>query len=188
MDYCDMATLLQYGGFTNPTSADEALLEHFISAASAFIDEKLGRTFAIASGEAPTGHTFSLDNGLLCSYSGRVLWLDEDLCSVPTYAEVPAPTVTIIPMIPPYLRIVRALDSGYWPNPTVLTGYWAYSMTPPALIVQLCLRLATWFHRSKEGEEQDRPIVTPGGIVILPSALPKDIQDIFEVYRRPLRP
>lgn len=186
-NYCEMAMLLQYGGFENATAEDEELLHHFIAVASAFIDEKTGRTFAVASTAPAIARTYSLDNGLLPALQSRTLWLEDDLCVVPVFAEVPAPTVTYIPAAPPYNRIVRALASGYWPDPTVITGYWAYSMTPPLPIVQLCLRVATWLHRAKEGEGEDRPIVTASGLVLMPSALPRDIQELIDLYRKPVR-
>jgi hypothetical protein len=180
MDYVDIETLEAYGGWKNPSEEDRALLQHFISAASAFIDTKLGRTFGIPDGQAATAHTFTADNELLLS--GRTLWLDDDLCSVPTFAEDPAPTVTLIPTTAPYNRIVR--ESGIWPDPTVVTGHWAYSMTPPAPIVQLTLRLAKWFYMMRESTDSDRPIVTSAGMVIMPSSLPKDIQDIFDLFTK----
>ena len=181
MDYTDIATLHAYGGFTKPTEEDDALLEHFISTASAMIDNFCGRVFAIATGAAATARTFTKDNGLLPG-SGRTLWLEDDLCSMPTYAETGMPALTYIPTATPYNRIVRA--DGLWPDPTVVTGQWAYSLTPPAPIIQACLRLAKWLYNSKETTEGDRPIITPGGIVIMPSKLPQDIVAILASYRR----
>lgn len=181
MDYCDLETLEAYGNWQNPSKADRALLQHFISTASAFIDTKLGRTFGIPTGQAVTAHTFTADNELLPAEGGRTLWLDDDLCSVPTFAEGVI-VVTLIPTTAPYNRIVR--ESGEWPDPTVVTGHWAHSMTPPAPIVQLTLRLAKWFYMMRESTDSDRPIVTSAGMVIMPSSLPKDIQDILDLYRK----
>lgn len=182
MDYIDMETLEVYGGWQNSSEETRALLQHFISAASAFIDMRLGRIFGIPDGQAVMAHTFTADNELLPAEGGRTLWLDADLCSTPTFAEVPAPTVTFIPTTAPYDRIVR--ESGAWPDPTVVSGHWAYSMTPPAPIVQLTLRLAKWFYMMRESTDSDRPIVTSAGMVIMPSSLPKDVQDILDLYTK----
>ncbi|MCX6069450.1 MAG: hypothetical protein NTU91_01120 [Chloroflexi bacterium] len=184
MDYTDIDTLHAYGIFTHPTEEGDALLETFISAASAVIDNICHRVFGIADGAAPVACTFTKDNGLLWESRRfpRTLWLEDDLCSTPTFAEVPAPTVTLVPMRPPYYRIVRA--EAEWPDPTVVTGHWAYSMTPPAPITQACLRLALWMYHQRESTDGDRPMVTSGGIFMLPNALPRDIQFLLMPYKK----
>ena len=180
MDYTDIATLENYGGFTNPSAEDEAMLERLISTASAMVDNFCGRTFKC---EVETARTFTDDAGNY-ETDGRTLWLDEDLCSTPTYAESPAPTVTLVGT-PCYNRIVR--EEGYWPDPTVITGYWAYSLLPPAPIEQAVLRLSLWMYRQKESTDTDRPIID-NGILIMPSSLPKDIELVLKPYRKIGRP
>lgn len=174
-DYAEIADVHAYGGFTNPSDEDDALLQTLLSAASAEIDNHCGRVF---SSDAETAITFTADNGLLGD--DRTLWLPEDLCSTPTYAEG-AVTVTLVPYKAPYDRIVR--ESGYWPDPTVVTGHWAYSETPPADIVKACLRLTVWAFHQRESTEGDRTIIS-NGVVILPNSWPKDVLTTLAPYRR----
>jgi hypothetical protein len=181
MDYVEIDLLHTYGVFTHPNEERDALLEVLISTASAMIDNFCHRVFGIAEDAEPIARVFSLDNGVLPK-TGRTLWLDDDLCSVPTFAEDPAPTVTLIPRAAPYDRIVRA--EGTWPDPTVVTGHWAYSMLPPAPITHACLRLALWMYHQRESTDGDRPMVTAGGVFMLPNAMPKDIQTLLLPYRR----
>ena len=184
VNYADTAMVHAYGGFTDPTDEDDALLELFIGAASAAIDNHCGRVFAIADGAATVARTFTADNGTLM-YIGRMLFLDDDLCSTPTYAEAPAPTVTYIPRDTPYVRLVR--EDGIWPDPTEITGHWAHSMTPPAPIILACLRLVMWMYHQKETGDTDRPIIA-NGLVIMPAKLPEDIAALLAPYRKPMRP
>lgn len=186
MDYTDLDALHAYGRWTEPlTPEDDAMLESFISAASTFIDERLHRRFALATDAPPTDRTYSKDGGW--RVVGRVLWLDDDLCSAPVFTETPAPTVTLYPpdavyFGAPYTRIIRT--AGFWPDPTTITGHWAYSKTPPALIAQLCLRLAEWFYHQRDPSETgDRPIIVDGK-VILPATLPDDVQAILDLFAR----
>ena len=181
MDYIDIATLHAYGGFQNPTEEGDALLETFISAASQAIDDHCRRRFAYDEAAGTVAVTYSSDNGLLHAL-GRVLWLHDDLCSVPTITG--DPIVSFIPQTTPYDRIVLDIISYPWPDPTVIEGYWAYSQEPPAVIVQVCLRLAKWFYDQKESTDTDRAIVTPNGMVIMPAGLPKDVMILLDNYRR----
>jgi len=181
MNYADIEMLHAYGGFTSPTEEDDALLEHFISAASAYADSYCKRRFALADDAVVTAHTFTDKNGLLMPPSD-MLWLDDDLCSTPTYAEG-ALTVTLIPTTTPYNRIVRD-DGSRWPDPTVVTGHWAYSMTPPVGITQAVLRMALWMFHQKESSDSYRPYITPGGILIMPGEFPKDIVMLLDPFRR----
>jgi len=181
MDYAEIDLLHAYGGFTHPTEAGDALLESLLSTASAMIDAFCHRVFGIAEGAEAVAHTFTEDNGLLPPRgAGRTLWLDGDLCSTPTITD--DPVVTLIPRDPPYYRIVRA--EGAWPDPTVVTGHWAYSLTPPAPIVQACLRLTLWMYHQRESTDGDRPMVTEGGVFMLPNAFPRDIQLLLAPYKR----
>jgi len=181
-DYIDMDALHAYGGFTDPTEEDDALLELLISTASGAIDNHCRRKFSCTE---TTAITFTRDNGLLPESGERTLWLPEDLCSVPTITDTPV--VTLIPYATPYNSIVRATDEGYWPDPCVITGYWAYSLTPPVVIKQVCMRLTKWLYDMKESGDADRPIIS-NGIVIMPAKLPADVTTLLEPYRRTLLP
>jgi hypothetical protein len=182
MDYCDVETLEAYGGFDNPTEQEKEQLARLISTASEMVDNYCGRVFGIEEDAAAVAKTFTVDNGLM-ELGSRTLWLQDDLCSTPTYAEGTV-VVTLVPPGGPYERIVRDVDEGSWPDPTVVTGHWAYSMTPPVTIVQAVLRLAAWMFRQKETTDGDRPLLTPSGAVIMPDAMPADIAFLLGPFRK----
>lgn len=179
-DYVDIDMMHAYGGYKDPTEEHDALLEVMISAASAAIDDFCNRTFA---SEETAVIEFTRNNGLLPKASERTLWLPFDLCSQPVIA--PVIGVTLIPTYPPYDRLVLDDDEDPWPEGVTIEGHWAYSETPPVVIVRQCLRLTKWLVDQKEtSTDTDRPIVTPGGVVILPSRLPSDVEALLIPYRR----
>jgi len=175
MDYTDLETVEATLVFTNPSEDTRALLAQLISDASAMVDDYCRRTFGIPDGQAVTARTYTADNGLLPA-AGRTLWLDRDLCSTPTYAETPAPTVTLLGVATPYDRIVR--EDGLWPDPTVVTGHWAYSMTPPAVISRETVRIVQWLYHQTEA------VMSQGQTVNGPNNMPTDIRNALDYYRR----
>jgi len=176
MDYTDLETVEATLVFTNPSEETRALLAQLISDASAMVDNYCGRIFGIPTDQAVTAETFTDDNGRLIDDFGRTLWLDKDLCSTPTFAEAPAPTCTYLPSDTPYNRIVR--EDGIWPDPTVITGHWAYSMTPPAVISRETVRLVQWLYHQTEA------VMSQGQTVNGPNNMPTDIRNALDYYRR----
>jgi hypothetical protein len=154
-DLTDIETLHAFGGFENPTEEQNALLEKIISAASALAEDHCNRKFAPDSTTVPTVHTFSYDSGLLDRAGGRTLWLDEDLCTVYSISPTPTGTLTMIPAIAPYSRIV--LSEGSWADGTAITGFWAYAMACPAEIEQVVLRLCLFLWRQKDADTFTSP-------------------------------
>lgn len=179
MDYVEIATLHAYGTFTDPTEETDALLEVLISAASEAIDNFCNRVFASAATKVVE---FTRNNGLLPEAWERTLWLPFDLCSQPVLS--PVVGVTLIPTYAPWDRLVLDDDEDPWVDPTTIEGHWAYSETPPAVIVQVCLRLTKWLYDMRESTDADKPIVMPNGMVIMPAGLPKDMQMLLAPYRR----
>lgn len=66
-------------------------------------------------------------------------------------------------------------------NDTDTTGTLLF--TPPD-IRQACIRLIAWLYRQKDNQmgDQDRPIITEGGAVIMPTTLPGDVQAILREW------
>lgn len=180
MDYTDVATVEAYGGFTNPSEDERALLAHFITVASAMIDSYCGRVFAIETDAATTTKTFTQENGLLPGYDRddqRVLWLDDDLCSTPTIATAAVGvTFTYLPDHTPYYAIKRS--EGVWEDPTTVAGHWAYAMTTPPVIENVCARLVTWLYHQRES------VMSQGQTVNIPNRMPSDVAYALAPYRR----
>lgn len=176
MDYTDLDTVKTYGGFTSLDDEHEALLQHFLSAASAMIDDYCDRIFGIEEGAATTTKTLTKDNGMLVTVN-RLLYLPDDLCSTPTIATlVGAPTLTYIPDSTPYWAISR--EDGAWEDPTTIAGHWAYSMTPPVIIQNTAARLAIWLYHQTEAVQGQ------GDTVNTPNLWPRDIRDMLRSYKR----
>ena len=147
-DYVDIDIVHEYGGFTDPTEITDTLLEELLSAAKDSIDGYCDRTFI---SEETAVISFTRDNGLLPISGERDLWLPFDLCSQPVL--VPVLGVTLIPTYAPWYMLVLDADEGFWPDPTTIEGHWAYSRTPPAKIVEVCLKLTMWSYRNREGAD-----------------------------------
>lgn len=179
MDYCDIDYLEQYGGFTNASEEARAMLTVHITEASDLIDKWCGRKFGIATGEAATTRTFTILNGLLDKNYRATLWLDEDLAALPSTITTVVGTValTYMPSVgPPYYAIIR--DGGSWEDPTTITGFWAYSMTPSALIVNTTARLAMWLYHQREA------VMSQGNTLNIPNQIPNDIAKTLAPYKR----
>jgi hypothetical protein len=175
MDYTTLAALKIFGNFD--TSHDDELLAALISAASRMIDNHTGRKFGA---EAETSHTFTASRHW-DPFDGDTLLLDEDLADEASFI-TGSPTVTYLPSEPPYWGIV--LTEGIWADPTVVTGYWAYSRQAPPDVELACLRLAKWGHELKNTTRGDAVVVTTQGAVLLPAALPADVVAMLAPYRR----
>ena len=56
---------------------------------------------------------------------------------------------------------------------------------PPALILQMSLRLALWLYKQRTAKSDiDRPAVTADGVTVLPMALPEDVKTMLSLVRR----
>lgn len=188
--YTDAASLKLYLGIASATTADDTLLGLLIARAQQAIDSLCKRTFEAS---ADTTRTFDA----VCDVRGRSLWLNADLCAVTTVTNgngsvLTTEYVTEPRSTTPYWALTLKRTSGLaWtysdsPEDAIrITGRWAYSVTAPADIQHACIRLAGWFYRQKEGQGvDDRPLSTPGGVTILPSALPRDIRELLRPYKR----
>jgi hypothetical protein len=182
MQYATIEDVEAYGGFTNPTEAERALLDTLISVASKMIDDECNRVFGIPLDQAPATKTFTEDNGLLPGTgllpdTGRTLYIDDDLFEIASIPTLPAgTTITMLPDHPPYYGMVR--NTGAWENPTTIAGDWAYSRTPPAAIVNTTCRLVTWLYHQRES------VMSQGNTVNAPNRMPADVVQVLSHYRR----
>ena len=65
-----------------------------------------------------------------------------------------------------------------------VVGAWSYSTSPDATIVQQTIRLASWMKKQRStGADNDRPVITPSGLTIMPGSLPADVVGALAPYR-----
>jgi len=184
--YTTLDSLKAYLGVE--TSADDGLLGDLIGRASAAVDALCNRTFS-----ADEDSTRTFDARL--DVTGRTLWLDADLCALTSLvngdgATIPPGDLLLWPRFgPPWseIRLLRAADVAWTyddgpENAISVSGRWAYSVEPPADVVQATVRLAAWFYRQKDvGYEPARP--TFAGVTYS-ADLPSDVLTLLTPYRR----
>lgn len=135
---------------------DDDELEAAIDAAMAYIDAFCNRTFEAS---ANSDRTFDA----VADVAGRVLHLDEDLCSIDSITngdgvEVASDEYTTEPRNDTPYHAIRLLTSSgktwtYEDDPEdaiTISGRWAFSESAPEDIVYACKRLATLFYREKD--------------------------------------
>jgi len=178
MQYVDLYDLRQYADFES--EEDDGLLETILAAAAELINGHTGRIFKIEEETTRTFRRYAGDS--FWPFAGTRLWLDEDLADEAS-AITGSPTVIYEPEnSPPYSRL--RLTDGAWANPTLITGYWGYSRTPPVTIIEINLRLAKWLYNLRESKPIDFLTITPFGQVNVPSTLPADVVIMLTPYRR----
>ena len=192
MAYTTESTVRTYLG--SSTSGDAVLLTSLIARAQAAIDIYCGRTFEHSSVGATRYYTVGEDT------YGRMLFLDEDLCSITnivTDADGTPTTVltteyvTYPRNITPYTEI-RLLSSttkswDYTNDPengVYITGKWSYSSSAPEDIVHACIRLSAFYYRQKDAQVFDVTAIPDAGVITMPQGMPKDVQMLLNPYRR----
>lgn len=188
MAYTDTTTLKRYLGISG--SGDDTLLGECITRAQAIIDDYTQRTFE-ASGD--TSRTFDA----LTDVRGDILWLDEDLVQITSITNgdgvvVASDEYTTQPRNrTPYYAIRLLASSGKsWTyeddheDAIAIVGRWAWSLTPPAAVVQATVRLAAYlWHQKDTANDLDRAVVV-GNSTLLPGELPRDLAQMLTPYQR----
>ena len=171
MNYADVADLRAYSGID--TEDDDAYLNTLLGAAAEIINGKTNRVFKV---EMPTNRTYRRIRGQTSPWDSSVLFLGAELAEA-AVSITGSPTVIYLPEDrPPYDAIMLdPADTVGWSDPTVVNGYWGYSKTPPATIVEISLRIAKWLRDLANTKPVDFVTVTAFGQVIVPSKLPADI-------------
>ena len=185
--YCTNNEVKAYLGISGTT--DDALIASLITAAQVQIDTFCHRTFEAASDSTRYFNAVSDRDGL-------VLWLDADLCSITTVTNgdgvaVTSSEYTTIPKNEtPYNRLKLLVSAGKsWTFTTdpddaiIIVGKWAYSVTAPADVGQACKRLAGFMYRQKDQQMFDVTVVE-GGTRVTPLAIPNDVKEALEPYRK----
>lgn len=209
MAYVTVADLKSYLGIT--ASSDDALLQSFLDAATAYIESPMGAGRSFQAGSSTRVFDAVRDTdwnpAVYAAFDrsqtpglamGRTLYLDDDLCQITSIVNGDGTTITSNQYLTlprnraPYyaiqLRLSANIAWAWQADPAAaitVTGVWAYSATPPADIQHACRRLAAWMYRQKDtASDPDRPMVSPDGVTLLPATVPKDVQTILTGYRR----
>ncbi len=191
MAYATLDDLKQYLGIGTST-ADDALLTELLNRATDLVRTFTGREFAAVAGTRK--YMFS------DAFQGRILYLDEDLASLTQVVNGDGTDITAKVQVwppnakPPYWALWIPWEhadtdwtwtEGRSDKAVQVTGLWGYSQTPPDAVKHATIRLAAWLYRQKDtSADLDRPLLTNDGVVIMPGALPKDIQQMLAPYRR----
>jgi hypothetical protein len=179
------------------STLQQNVLDMALTNACAIIDSHTHRTYSAAA-DSTRYHDAAT------YVEGRRLWLDGDLCQLTSVTNgdgqaVPLPSIAFDPANEkPYfgLTIKRSsnLSWTYDDDPEAaiaviaVTGRWAYSLTPPATIVQATLRLAAWlYHQRDNALDLDRTVIV-GGTVLAPAAMPADVLTILRPFQKIVSP
>lgn len=187
----DYFTLTDVRAYLNTDStADDALLSTLIGRASALVETHCGRTF-VARAET------RVYDAVADVHRGDLL-LDDDLLTVTTLtngdgAEIAASAYVLLPAnhTPKYAIRLKASSSVSWtyntdPEQAIsVNGSWGYhnGTAAPEDVRHATARLAAWLYK-----QRDAPFENTGlpelGEVIIPTALPADIQRTLAPYVR----
>lgn len=192
----DLKTYLDVG-----TSTDDALLSQCISRAQGFIEAQTARVF-----EAGADTTRRLDalTDVQEDEQGRgsLLILPGDLCAITSVTNGDGATVASSQYVTeprdraPYWALrLKANASVGWTysdtpeNAIGVVGRWAYSVTPPADVVQACLALAAYFYRQRGAEATGmEPVMSQSGVVMMPPRIPGVVKAVIQKYERRILP
>jgi hypothetical protein len=185
MAYVTVSELKRYLGIDVENAIDDALLSDMVQRAQAVVNTFTRRTFEATADEMRV-HGWGL-------VDGACLFLDGDLCAVTSVVNGDGATLQATEYFtmprnraPFYALQLRPAVGYVWDGATgdiLVTGRWAYSLTPPADVVQATVRLAAWLYRQKDNTGADSPMLA-GDTMILPSRLPADVVELLRPYQR----
>jgi len=168
---------------------DDDLLEDLLTRAQARVDQETRRTFEAAADG--TRYFDAVDD-----VDGRVLFLDEDLCSITSItnngtALTSADYVTEPRNETPYWGIrLRKSSSQSWtfsstPEDAIeVTGKWAYSESAPDDIVHWTLRLAGYYYKQRDAQVYDVTASPEMGQITIPQGMPRDVREGLKRYKK----
>ena len=195
MPYTTAAAVKSYLGITS--SSDDALLTTLISSAQAAIDTYTHRTFEAAT---DTTKYFDAEDDTSESYT-MLNWTPYglDLAQITSIVNgdgvtIPASAYVLEPRhYPPYFGVKLKVSSGLYfeydnnndhENAVAVTGRWAYSITAPADIAEVCREMAVLMYKRRDtNSDINRPVIA-GNATILPAGLSAESRQVLESYRR----
>lgn len=194
MAYASLADLKAYVNVDSTNANDDALLTRFLAAAEAAVDAYTGRHFEATADTTRRFHAVE-------DVWGRDLVLDADLCAITSITNgdgvaVAAASYTTLPAnsAPYYALRLKGSSGVAWtwaddPEDAItVVGRWAYSTSAPADVMQATLRMAAFLYRQRDNSDAlaERPMMSTDGVLLLPSRLPIDVQELLAHYRKRL--
>ena len=190
--YCTNADVKTYLGINSTNIGDDTLLTALILRAQTQIETHTHRVF---SSTAATSRSFTVGEDT----DGRVLYLDEDIASITTVTtNADAATGTVISSTEyvtmprnyaPYYAIkIKDSANKDWTYTTdaeagvTVAGKWAYSSSPPADIVNACIRLSAYYYRLKDSQVFDVQAIPDAGVITVPQGIPQDVKIILQPF------
>ena len=195
MPYTTAAAVKSYLGITS--SSDDALLTTLISSAQAAIDTYTHRTFEAAT---DTTKYFDAEDDTSESYT-MLDWTPYglDLAQITSIvngdgATIPASAYVLEPRhYPPYYGVKLKVSSGLYfeydnnndhENAVAVTGRWAYSITAPIDIAEVCREITVLMYKRRDtNSDINRPVIA-GNATILPAGLSAESTQILNNFRR----
>lgn len=176
MAYLSTGDVKQYLGVAG--TAEDSLIGTLIVAAQAAIDSYCDRTFEAGGYET---RTFDVTTDTEAGF----LYLNADLCQIvnitngdPAATVLGAAAYMKVPKEPPHLAILLRGTSGVaWQGEIQVTGYWAYSLSPPASIVQAMREYVGYLYRSYDQQADPQQARRTNG-------MPTHVKQLLEGYRR----
>ena len=193
MAYASLSELRAFLRLASGETTDDTLLTNLLTYAQAFIESPqcCNRVF-----EASADTTRYFD--AVEDTDGARLNFDTDCAAITAVTNggavvVPSTAYVTLPANQtPYIGIQLLASKGYtWQfvddpeNAISIAGKWAYSTTAPSAIKDATLVLGKWMYRQLNSDsDTDRPIISPDGTMLMPTALPRMFWDLVNGYRR----
>lgn len=195
MTYTTLTEVKSYLGITSTDATDDALLSDFIAKAEKMIETRCKRILY-----APTDTTRYFDALRDVSDDFRTLYLDHDLCAITSVTNGDSTSVTSTQYAteprnykPWYALRLKDNASISWTyndspeNAITIVGRWAYAASVPEDIRGVATRLTAYLYRQKDNSSDstaDRPVMSPSGVVLLPTKLANDFYEVTAPYIR----
>ena len=179
MSYCTLQQLKQDMNINEVN--DDALLRLIITHVDALIDSHYG--FSWQAPSADSTRTFDA----VTDVDGATLYVDTWLGSITTVTNGDGVVVTSSQYVteprnqaPYYALKLRSDASLGWTYSTYhegaisIAGKWYYADANGLLVLgRVAIALSRWIYRQKNtSNDLDRPLISPGGVVIMPQTLP----------------
>ena len=184
-DYCTVDRLRSYAGIE--AVVDDTLLERAIEGAESFINQETRREFFIASDSWRSYHAVD-------AVDGDTLFLDHDLAAVSTILngngeEIEVGDYALLPSnATPSYGIQLKWDVWTYSSSPIeairIKGYWGYSKTAPADIVQATTHLAAYLYKQKDSQVFETAGFVDGGVLVIPKGVPVGVLLTIGNYRR----
>ena len=190
-NYLSLDEFKLWQGIDRTETDDDTLLLSLLDRVTTAIETYTGRVFEAASA------TRYFESDALDT-AANILWVDQDLVSITTLTngdddatEIPDTEYWLMDRNygPPYYGIRIKSDSDYsWEWDTdgwvSVLGMWGWSSTPPADVLQACVRWAAYAYHEKDSPTYVTTAIPEAGIITMPQGIPIDVEKLLTPYKR----